>query len=117
LEENFDAMTTKKKVQRSHFPTILPHFCTNFYSSKSLTFLREGSRFSIKAKFYCVAWLYWTGVLGCSGYHIVFLWVYRNISSRSSWRRKAIGFLCSSIYFFAQGFLSMWMLMLSPCGA
>ena len=36
--KTFDAMTTKKKVQRSHFPTILPHFCTNFYGSKSLTF-------------------------------------------------------------------------------
>jgi len=36
--KTFDAMTTKKKVQRSHFPTILPHCCTNFYGSKSLTF-------------------------------------------------------------------------------
>jgi len=33
-----DAMTTKKKVQRSHVPTILPHFCTNFYGSRGLTF-------------------------------------------------------------------------------
>ena len=36
--KTFDAMTTKKKVQRSHFPTILPYFCTNFYGSKSQTF-------------------------------------------------------------------------------
>ena len=37
--KTFDVMIKKKeKVQRSHFPTILPHFCANFYSSKSLIF-------------------------------------------------------------------------------
>jgi len=38
--KNFDAVIRKEKVQRSHFPTIkfLPHFCINFYGSKSLIF-------------------------------------------------------------------------------
>ena len=36
--KTFDVMLKKEKVQRSHFPMILPHFCTNFYSSKSLIF-------------------------------------------------------------------------------
>ena len=36
--ETFDVMIKKKKRKRSHFPTILPHFCANFYSSKSLFF-------------------------------------------------------------------------------
>ena len=36
--KNFDPVIRKEKVQRSHFPTILPHFCINFYGSKSLIF-------------------------------------------------------------------------------
>ena len=45
--KTFDAMTTKKKVQRSHFPTILPHFWTSFYGSKSLTFPCESLTYNI----------------------------------------------------------------------
>ena len=36
--KTFDVMIKKEKVQRSHFPIILPHFCTNFYTSKNLIF-------------------------------------------------------------------------------
>lgn len=38
-----DVMIWKVKVQRTHFSTILPHFCTNYiyYSSKSLIFLHK----------------------------------------------------------------------------
>ena len=39
--KSFDVVIKKEKVQRSHFPTILLHFCTNFYSSKSLIFPSE----------------------------------------------------------------------------
>ena len=36
FRKTFDVMIRKEKekVQRSHFRTILPHFCTNFYGSK-----------------------------------------------------------------------------------
>ena len=36
--KTFDVMIWKEKVQRTHFPTILQHFCTNYYGSKTLNF-------------------------------------------------------------------------------
>jgi len=36
--EIFDVMIGKEKVQMSHFPMILQHYCTNVYGSKSLIF-------------------------------------------------------------------------------
>jgi len=36
--KTFDVTIWNEKVQRTHFPTIIPHFCTNYYSSKSRIF-------------------------------------------------------------------------------